>query len=80
MGEVKASYQRAGASGAGTDANDARQVAVGYVHNLSRRTALYGTYAAIDNDGAAAFVVGTPPAAAAGRASKGFEFGLRHAF
>jgi len=80
VGELKASYQRADASGAGTDANDARQFAVGYVYNLSKRTALYGTYAAISNAGAAAFVVGTPPAAAAGKASKGCEFGVRHAF
>ena len=80
VGELKASYQRADASGAGTDANDARQFAVGYVYNLSKRTALYGTYAAINNGGAAAFVVGTPPAAAAGKASKGYEFGVRHAF
>ena len=80
VGELKASYQRADASGGGTDANDARQAAVGYVHNLSKRTALYATYSAINNDGVAAFVVGTPPVAAAGKASKGYEFGLRHAF
>jgi predicted porin len=80
VGELKASYQHADASGAGTDGNDAHQVAVGYVHNLSKRTALYGTYAAINNGGAAAFVVGTPPAAAAGKASKGYEFGVRHIF
>jgi predicted porin len=80
IGELKASYQRADASGAGTDSNDAHQVAVGYVHNLSKRTALYGTYAAITNGGVAAYAVGTPPAAAAGKASKGYEVGLRHAF
>ena len=80
VGELKASYQRSDASGAGTDANDAHQVAVGYVHNLSKRTALYGTYAAINNGGAAAFAVGTPPVAAAGKASKGYEIGMRHNF
>jgi predicted porin len=80
VGELKASYQRADASGAGTDASDARQAAVGYVHNLSKRTALYATYSAIRNSGAAAYVVGTPPAAAVGRSSKGYELGLRHFF
>ena len=80
VGELKASYQRADASGGGTDANDAHQAAVGYVHNLSKRTALYGTYSAIANRGAAAFVVGTPPAAAAGKTSKGYEVGVRHFF
>jgi predicted porin len=80
VGELKASFQRADASGAGTDANDARQAAVGYVHNLSKRTALYATYSALKNSGAAAYVVGTPPAAAAGRSSHGYELGLRHFF
>ena len=80
VGELKASYQRANASGAGTDANDAHQVAVGYVHNLSKRTALYGTYAQLSNAGNAAFAVSTPPTAVAGKTSKGFEIGIRHFF
>jgi len=80
VAELKASYQRADASGAGTDGNDARQIALGYVYNLSKRTALYGTYSAIKNDGAAAFAVSTPPAAAAGRSSRGYEVGVRHFF
>jgi predicted porin len=80
VGELKASYQRANATGAGTDANDAHQVAIGYVHNLSKRTALYGTYSQLTNDGNAAFAVGTPPAAAPGKASKGYEVGIRHFF
>jgi len=71
---------RADASGAGTDANDVRQAAVRYVHNLSKRTALYATYSPIKNSGAAAYVVGTPPAPAVGRSSRGYELGLRHFF
>ena len=35
---------------------------------------------AIKNDRAVAFVVGTPPAAAAGKTSTGYEIGMRHAF
>ncbi|HSW04483.1 porin [Aquabacterium sp.] len=80
VAELKASYQRANASGAGTDNNDAHQVAIGYVHNLSKRTALYSAYSQLKNEGNAAFVVGSPPAAAAGKSSKGYEFGIRHAF
>jgi predicted porin len=80
VGELKASYQRADASGAGTDANDAHQVAVGYVHNLSKRTALYGAYSRLTNAGNAAFAVSTPPAAAAGKNSTGYEIGIRHFF
>jgi predicted porin len=78
--QVRASYQRADASGGGTDANDARQVAVGYEHYLSKRTALYATYAHLSNQGVAAFVVGTPPAAKAGASSSGYEFGIKHSF
>ncbi len=80
LGQVRASYQRANASGAGTDANDASQFAVGYAYNLSKRTAVYGSYSAICNDGAAAFTVGTPPAAVPGKTSKGYEVGVKHAF
>lgn len=80
VGELRASYQRAAASGAGTDANSAHQVAFGYVYHLSKRTALYGTYSQLMNQGNAAFSVGTPPSAAAGRNSKGYEIGVRHTF
>jgi predicted porin len=79
-GLLRVSYQRADASGAGTDANDARQIAVGYVHNLSVRTALYATASHVRNSGAAAFTVGAPPAGAAGATAKGYEVGIRHAF
>jgi predicted porin len=80
VGQLRASYQRANASGAGTDANDAHQIAVGYIHNLSKRTAIYATYSTISNDGGAAFVIGTPPAAVAGKSSKGYEVGIKHSF
>lgn len=79
-GLLRASYQRADASGAGTDANDARQIAVGYVHNFSQRTAAYGTVSHLRNSGAAAFAVSTPPAGVAGSTSKGYEIGIRHVF
>lgn len=78
-GLLRASYQRADASGAGTDANDARQVAIGYVHNLSTRTALYASASHLRNGGAAAFNAGMPPGVA-GSTSKGYEVGVRHAF
>lgn len=82
-GLVRASYQRADASGAGTDANDAKQFALGYVHQLSKRTSLYGAYSHLTNSGSASFQVGSPlvpSAAAAGGASKGFEVGIMHSF
>lgn len=74
---LKASYVRSNYTGA----NDATQLAIGADYNLSKRTALYATYARISNDGAATF--GLSPnagAAAAGGSSRGFEVGMRHSF
>jgi predicted porin len=84
-GEVKASIHRVNLSGrvgaTVTDANDATQVGLGYVHNLSKRTALYTTVSRISNSGAATFVVpGGPAGIAGGGNSSGFEAGLRHTF
>ena len=84
-GQVKLSWHRsdmAGKVGATViDANDSTRIGLGYVHNLSRRTALYATLARVDNDGNAAFAV---PGGAAGMAgggkSSGYEAGIRHNF
>lgn len=63
------------------DANDARQLALGYVYSFSRRTALYATAAHISNRGAANSVLpGGAAQPVAGRASRGTEVGLRHSF
>jgi predicted porin len=84
-GEIKASWYRAsfsGRVGATTlDANSARQLGLGYVHNLSKRTALYGTFSHVDNRGALAYAVpGGAGGLAAGGSSRGMELGLRHNF
>jgi predicted porin len=79
---VRASYSKA--EGAGTlAAREADQYAVGVVHNLSKRTAVYSTYALMDNKGTANYTVGsisgfTMPAIA--ETSQGFEVGVRHSF
>jgi len=85
VGEFKLSAVQAdlsGRVGATTiDANDALQVGLGYVHNLSKRTALYATVSRIDNDGAATFVVpGGASGLGGGQSSSGIEAGLRHSF
>jgi len=56
-----------------------RKLAIGYVHNLSKRTALYTTYARVKNNGGAAVALG---GATTGRneSSDGFDFGVRHSF
>ncbi len=85
LGQLKASFTHANASGTnalGTnvDANDANQFAVGYIYNLSKRTALYGTAAYVKNKGAAVFNVNSALALASGQKSSGAEVGIRHAF
>lgn len=83
--EIKASVLKIDMAGrVGTtaiDANDARQLGLGYVYNLSKRSALYATYSRIDNDGVATFQVpGGAAGLAGGRNSTGYEFGVRHGF
>ncbi len=80
VGVIRASYVHANAKGGNIDANDANQFAIGYIHNLSKRTALYTTLARVSNKGAATFAVATPPALLVGHDSKGAEFGIRHSF
>jgi predicted porin len=85
VGQIKAAYTHANASGTNAtgvnvDANDADQVAVGYIYNLSKRTAVYTTAAYVKNKGNATFAVASAPAIAAGQKSTGVEAGIRHAF
>lgn len=58
--------------------------AVGYVHNLSKRTALYGTYTYIDNRGSINLPVASGslngPVPTPGGKASGFDLGIRHAF
>jgi predicted porin len=68
-------------SGVSTDANDANLYSVEAVYNLSKRTAMYATFAEIKNKGAAGFTV-IPGAAgsAVGTNSTGYNLGIRHSF
>ena len=85
VSQIKAAYTHANASGTdaagvNVDANDANQFAVGYIYNLSKRTAVYGTAAYVKNKGAATFAVASTPTMVAGEKSTGLEVGLRHSF
>lgn len=80
---LRASYVRSDArkGPAAFNASDASRYAIGYVHNMSRRTALYGTIARITNQGGANFsLTGGAPGLAGGGSSTGAEFGIRHNF
>jgi predicted porin len=76
-GELRAAYTHLKAVGV---ANDATHIAIGYVYEMSKRTALYANYGTIDNKGTGtAFDVGlavTRP----GGTSRGIEAGIRHSF
>jgi predicted porin len=86
QGEFRASYADAdnkGTFGAiNTNPNDATLWSLGYVYNLSKRTALYGGYAEIDNKGASArsILPGTISSGLAGHKSSGYNVGVRHSF
>jgi len=61
--------------------NGASQVGLGYVHNLSKLTALYATVSHMNNRSTSTFVVpGGPAGLSAGGVSKGAEAGLRMSF
>lgn len=77
VGEVKAAY-----SDYGTDAGAkprTRKLSLGYVHNLSKRTALYATAAHVRNSGSATAAL-NGATTAANEPSTGFDLGLRHSF
>ena len=89
-GLIRASFSTARVSVPGADPR-ADKFALGYVHNLSKRTALYATYAHVNNKNFGSNVPGistnagtgsSPLAYGAGTpsSSNGYDFGIRHAF
>jgi predicted porin len=80
-GTLKASYTKADGQGA-LETTDAEQYVLGYIYDLSKRTAVYTTVSVIDNKGTAKFSVGgiTGFAQPAGTKSQGVETGIRHSF
>lgn len=86
-GEIRALYgindRSGGAAGSGFgNADDSQLASIGYVHNLSKRTALYGIYGRITNDGAAKVTVDytAPAGMLGGETSSGFQMGVVHRF
>jgi predicted porin len=68
------------ANGTPRSGNDAHMWGIGFVHELSKRTALYGTYADIRNQGQGTYGVSGGLAPTPGGHSGGLELGLRHSF
>jgi predicted porin len=66
----------------GSDAGaspETRKLAVGYVHHLSKRTALYTTFAHVRNSGGSTTSLNGSITAANGKSS-GYDLGIRHSF
>lgn len=62
---------------------EATQLALGYVYDLSKRTAVYAHYSVVDNDAGLRFTTsasGPSVASISGFKSTGFELGVRHSF
>jgi predicted porin len=82
-GEIRASYSQyrvdLTSAALGLDEPRVRKIALGYVHNLSKRTAVYATVARARNSGGSAVALGGATTAA-NSSSTGFDLGLRHSF
>jgi predicted porin len=76
-GMIRAAYSTSKTSAAGSAKTN--KIALGYVHNLSKRTALYGTFARVTNNGGATQSL-NGAVTAANNSSTGYDFGVRHAF
>jgi predicted porin len=76
-GEIRASYSQSEAD-QGAEAKT-QKLALGYVHNLSKRTAVYTTVARVKNSNGAAVALNGATTAANSN-STGFDLGLRHSF
>ena len=95
-GVIRASYSTVryneGVAGITGEDPRANKFAIGYVHNLSKRTALYATVARVNNRNDAAYTGSLTAASTTGygstgvgytglpRSSTGYDFGIRHAF
>ena len=79
-GTIKAQYASYDQKGS---QDEAQQFSVGYVYDLSKRTAVYGTAAFMKNKNNAQVALGGSGLAlapAAGKSQNGFQVGVRHAF
>ena len=77
-GEVRLAYSTYKIDTAGADPRS-NKLALGYVHNLSKRTALYATYAHVNNKNGANSSL-NDSSTAAGRNSNGYDIGIKHSF
>jgi predicted porin len=77
VGNIKLALSEYGTNATGNP--NVRKFAAGYVHNLSKRTAVYGTFARVSNSGGATTAL-NKGTTAANMSSSGFDIGVRHQF
>ncbi|HEY3047083.1 MAG TPA: porin [Polaromonas sp.] len=81
LGELRAAYSRYDTANSNADWS---KYAIGYGHNLSKRTQVYGTYAHLSNKAGAQKSIGVQGLTATGTTlggrSSGYEVGIRHFF
>ncbi|MCW5321489.1 porin [Verminephrobacter aporrectodeae subsp. tuberculatae] len=80
-GEVRLSFSTYKVVTVGVNTPDpaTNKIAAGYVHNLSKRTAVYGTFANVTNKKGAEQALNNSKTAP-NKKSSGFDFGIRHSF
>lgn len=76
-GEIRGTYTTYKTTANGSPKTD--KLAIGYGHNLSKRTQLYVTLARVNNSGGAAVALGGVTTAA-NQSSNGLDIGIRHSF
>lgn len=76
-GEIRAMLSNYKTTAAGNP--EAKKISLGYVHNLSKRTAVYGTFARVRNSGGATFAL-NGSTTGANQSSSGYDLGVRHMF
>jgi predicted porin len=77
VGQILASFSRYETDAAGNP--EGKKLALGYVHNLSKRTALYTTWARVKNSGGATTAL-NGAVTAPNASSSGLDLGIRHSF
>jgi predicted porin len=80
-GEIRLAYSvyETDAFGVGINEPETKKLAIGYVHNLSKRTAVYTTIARVKNSGGASQSLGGS-VTSANSSSTGMDIGVRHSF
>ncbi|ROZ74982.1 porin [Ramlibacter sp. WS9] len=77
-GDIRAAYSRYGTDAAGSPRAD--KLALGYVHHLSKRTAVYTTVARLKNHGGSAQTLNAAVAGGPNGSSTGLDLGFRQTF